>query len=278
MYDSVLSVKRDGSCMNTQPGYLQKILEKSGIDLSSIASTPCADKWNAKPDDGELVDKTVYLERIGMLNYLAVLTRSDILYAVSRCAQQCSKPTRLDLRKVNRVFYYLNGTKDYGIKFKKGDIVLFGWVDASHQQYRDGKGHFGYCFSLGKDDGVFYARSQKMKLITPAGSTETEYVAMFEAATEIVFLRNLLKELGFEQKTSTVLYEDNQSAIHMVNGRSSFQKSKHINTKFHYSRDLIKKGLLNVVYCPTDKMKADVLTKSLSSPKHANCVKLLLCL
>ena len=88
-----VSVERDGSCSITQPGYLTKILEKSGIDLSCTASTPCADKWSVKPDDNELVDKTLYLERVGMLNYLAVLTRSDILYAVSKCAQRCSKPT-----------------------------------------------------------------------------------------------------------------------------------------------------------------------------------------
>jgi hypothetical protein len=273
-----VSVERDGSCSITQPGYLQKILEKCGIDLSSTASTPCVDKWSPKPDDGELVDKTLYLERIGMLNYLAVLTRSDILYAVSRCAQQCSKPTRLDMRKVNRIFYYLNGTKEYGINFRAGKVELVGWVDASHLQYKDGRGHFGYCFALGKHDGAFYARSQKMKLVTPAGSTETEYVAMYEAATEIVFLRNLLSELGFSQKGPTVLYEDNESAIHMVNGRGSFHKSKHVNVKFHYTRDLVKKGIVDIVYCPTKKMRADVLTKGLTRQKHINCVELLMCL
>jgi hypothetical protein len=117
-----------------------------------------------------------------------------------------------------------------------------------------------------------------MKLLTPAGSTETEYVGMYEAATEIVFLRNLLCELGFPQKSATVLYEDNQSAIHMVNGRGSFQKSKHVNVKYHYTRDLIKKGLIDVVYCPTKEMRADVLTKGLTRGKHIDCVKLLMCL
>jgi hypothetical protein len=273
----LVSSNADGSCTITQPGYLQKILEKCGIDLSSTASTPFSDKWSSKPDDNEFVNKTEYLERIGMLNYLAVLSRSDILYAVSRCAQNCSKPTKLDMRKVSRIFYYLNGTKQHGITFKKGPVRLLGWVDASHNQYvTDGKGHFGYCFSLGKDDGVFYARSQKMKLVTPAGSTETEYVAMYEAATEIVFLRNLLCELGFEQKEPTVLYEDNQSAIHMVNGRGSFQKQKHINVKYHYTRSLIKKGILSVVYCPTKKMRADVLTKALNRKPFTECVRSLL--
>jgi hypothetical protein len=266
-----VSVNSDSSCTINQPGYLQKILEKSGIDLNGTASTPYADKWTSKKDDAELVDKTDYLERIGMLNYLAILTRSDILYAVSRCAQQCSKPTRLDLRKVNRVFYYLNGTKDFGLTFKKGKVELFGWVDASHIQYDDGKGHFGYCFSLGKGDGAFYARSQKMKIVTPAGSTESEYVAMYEASTEIVFLRNLLSELGFKQTEPTTLFEDNAGAIDMVNGRGSFHKRKHINVKYHYTRELIKKGVLSVVYCPTDKMKVYSYQGSISCKVYTLC-------
>jgi hypothetical protein len=89
-------------------------------------------------------------------------------------------------------------------------------------------------------------------------------------------LRNLLCELGFEQKEPTVLYEDNQSAIHMVNGRGSFQKQKHINVKYHYTRSLIKKGILSVVYCPTKKMRADVLTKALNRKPFTECVRSLL--
>jgi hypothetical protein len=283
--DSVLSylgmfitVDKSGSCTITQPGYLQKILEKCGIAMDSVSSTPYVEKWTPNSDDNDLVNKSDYLELIGMLNYLAILSRSDILYAVSRCAQQCSKPTKLDMRKARRIFSYLNGTKNYGITFRPGKIDFRGWVDASNMHYKDGKGHFGYCFSLGLNDGAFYARSQKMKVITPAGSTETEFVALYEAATEIVFLRNLLGELGFKQSSPTVLYEDNQSAIHMVNGRGSFHKQKHINVKYHYTRDLIKKGVIDVVYCPTKKMRADILTKALNRGPFQECAKLLLSL
>jgi hypothetical protein len=64
----------------------------------------------------------------------------------------------------------------------------------------------------------------------------------------------------------------------MVNGRGSFHKSKHVNVKFHYTKELVKKGKVDIVYCPTKEMRADVLTKGLSRGKHIECVKLLMCL
>jgi len=176
-------------------------LSKSGIRSNDVAKTPYIENMSVKDDDNEVLETTTYLEHIGSLNYLAVLTRPDILYALSRCAQKCSNPTKRDLRRVMKIYQYLNGTQDYGLTFGcESDIQLCCYVDASHGQYEDGKGHFGYCFSFGPADGAFYARSQKMKIVTPAGSTETEYVAMYEAATEIVFLRNLLNEIGFIQR------------------------------------------------------------------------------
>lgn len=217
-------------------------------------------------EDKESFDKTKYLELIGMLNYCAVLTRPDILYSLSRCAQRCSQPTVGDYRRVLKIFKYLNKTKEYAMKFKReGSIKLTCFVDASHIHYQeDGKGHFGYAFSLGPDDAAFYARSQKMKIVTPAGSTESEYVALYEAATEVVFLRNLLNEIGFTQEGPTPVYEDNKSTIHMVHGEGKFHKQKHINVKFHYSRELVKDNIIEVLHCPTEEMTSDILTKAAS--------------
>ncbi len=100
-----------------------------------------------------------------------------------------------------------------------------------------------------------------MKIVTPASSTESEYVALYEASTEVVFLRNLLEEIGFKQDGPTIVHEDNKSTIHMVNGEGKFHKQKHINVKFHYSRELVKQGVMSVQHCATEEMTADILTK-----------------
>jgi hypothetical protein len=50
----------------------------------------------------------------------------------------------------------------------------------------------------------------------------------------------------------------------MLHGKSRFKASKHINPKFHFTRDLIADGVVKIVYCPTRQMVADVLTKALA--------------
>jgi hypothetical protein len=258
--------RKNGEVKLAQPGYIIKILEKSGINLDKdFVDTAYVEPKQPKPRDAPKVDRHKYLELIGMLNYLAVLTRPDILYALSRCAQRCSDPDEYDLKMVLRIFKYLNGTRNFGLSFRSSpDIKLRCWVDASHIHYDDGKGHFGYCFSLGDGDGCFYARSQKMKIVTPAGSTETEYVALYEATTEIVFLRHLLAEIGFHQEEPTVVFEDNMSTIHMAHGRGDFHKQKHIAVKYHYTRQELKNGTIRVKHCQTENMLADVLTKGVT--------------
>jgi len=168
---------------------------------------------------------------------------------------------------VHRIFYYINATKDKRLTFRPGKVKLTGWVDASHMHYQDSKAQIGYCFALGKDDGCFYSRSMKLKIVTPAGSTESEYVALYEAGTEAVFLSNLLIELGFDDARPVQVNEDNTSVIHMVHGRGSFHKSKHINIKYHYTKQLIKDGIIEVKYCPTHDNIADIFTKPLDHYK-----------
>jgi hypothetical protein len=84
---------------------------------------------------------------------------------------------------------------------------------------------------------------------------------LYEAATEVVFLRYLLEVICFEQESPTIVYEDNKSTIHMVNGNGKFHEQKHINVKYHYSRDLVTRKITQVRHCPTEDMKADILTK-----------------
>ena len=171
------------------------------------------------------------------------------------------------MRRVLRIFYYINATKDKRLTFRAGPVKLTGWVDASHMHYQDSKAQIGYCFALGENDGCFYSRSMKLKIVTPAGSTESEYVALYEAGTEAVFLSNLLLELGFEDGRPVKINEDNTLVIHMVHGRGSFHKSKHINIKYHYTKQLIKDGVIKVKYCPTNDNLADLFTKPLDQLK-----------
>ena len=136
-------------------------------------------------------------------------------------------------------------------------------ADASYNSSPDSRGQSGYVFTLGRDgDAVFYARSAKQKCVA-LSSTESEYVTLCDAATEIVWLRQLLKDMGFEQDAPTDTFEDNMAAIKIAQGAGTHQRTKHINVKYHFTRQAITDKVMSILYMPTEDMIADILTKEL---------------
>ena len=194
---------------------------------------------------------------------------------MSIVAQRCSAPTQADMAILQRVLRYLASTPEVGLTFSPGPITLHCSVDASHNCYNDGKGHYGYAFSLGPLDGAFFACSKKIKLVT-LSSTESEYVALCEAARDTIWLRRLLADMGFPQKEPTVVYQDNQSTIAFVAGHRNHKSTKHINPKFHFTGEAVDNGEIRLVHMPTEHMVADVLTKALHRSHHLRLSSVLL--
>jgi hypothetical protein len=97
---------------------------------------------------------------------------------------------------------------------------------------------------------------------------EAEYIATAEAAREAIWLRNLLKELGFKSVSSTLLHVDNQGALRLALNPSTHQRTKHIDIKHRLIRELVESGTIDLEYVPTGKQEADILTKALPGPQH----------
>ena len=89
---------------------------------------------------------------------------------------------------------------------------------------------------------------------------------MCEAAQEAVWLRRLLSDIGFAQRTPTTIHEDNQGAICLSQNPKDHSRTKHIDIKFHYIREKVTERQLRVEYCATGDMVADTLTKGLAKP------------
>jgi len=147
--------------------------------------------------------------------------------------------------------------------------------DSSFNCYEDAKGHYGYLFTLGRNDGFFSAKSAKAKL-TALSSTEAEYIALCEAVKEAIWLRLLLSDMGFQQSKPTVIYQDNRSCIDITMGKFSHNASKHIRPKISFVKDMIESGDIIILYLPTQEMVADILTKPLFINQHNKLTKALL--
>ena len=92
--------------------------------------------------------------------------------------------------------------------------------------------------------------------------------ALLNVEKKIAHLRQLLAEVGFEQKDPTVIYEDNQSAINLAIAPQIPRKSRHILVRHHYIRDLVATKIVTIKHLGTDQMVADLLTKPLSALKY----------
>ena len=259
----------DNSITITQPTLVNKIIESSNMNNCKGISTPMSTTqiYNDKFDNIS-VDKTNYLRIVGQINYLATYTRPDLLYSLSRVAQACSDPEESDMIRVKRIIRYISQTKEHGITYDICiDFYVYCNVDASFNCYIDGKGHYGFTISIGKNNGSIYAKSSKLKIVA-LSSTEAEYIALCFAVAEIIFLRELMKQLGFSSNRPSIVYEDNLSCIKMIYGQLKHHTTKHINTRFHFTKDQVEKNNVEIVHCNTKEMIADILTKPLPADQH----------
>ena len=123
----------------------------------------------------------------------------------------------------------------------------------------------GYVILI--DGGAISWCSKKQELIT-LSTTEAEYIAATHTAKELIWFQCLFGEVFQPLKHPIVLHSDNQSAIALAHSQGQFHaRTKHIDVRWHFIRYSIENGSIELIYCPTEDMTADLLTKPLPSAK-----------
>jgi hypothetical protein len=271
-----------------QPGYIDKIVERFGIADkmagSALPDTPMKVISNFVKDMGSTASETllteqerkVYMEKVGSIMHATVHCRPDLSFCTSIAAQKLVKPCRGDMELVDRILSYMYATREHGLTFTgKGGVKLSMTVDASYAEHPDRKSHYGISLHVGDESGSVQTVSKKTKM-TVLSSTEAEYIGMCEGAKIIAWARQFLDELGFPQSDPTVMYEDNKSAIHMVEQGNDKGRTKHIDVRYHYIREMVAEKMIRVEYLCTQDMIADMLTKPLTKKQFRKlCTKLM---
>lgn len=158
----------------------------------------------------------------------------------------------------------MSGTKNWGITYGTGKEGLEEYTNADGASQPHRHAILGYAFLI--NGGTVSWASRKQELVT-LSTAKAKYVAAIHAAKEIAWLRNLIAKIFTPLTDPTTLHCDNQSAIAIASNGNYHARTKHINICYYYIRFVIKKGTLKLVYCPTDKMTANTLTKPLPSIK-----------
>ncbi|KAM1156872.1 hypothetical protein EV1_027295 [Malus domestica] len=246
----------------SQESYTKEILKKFKMDDCKPISTPveCRVKLT-KHDERKSVDPTFFKSLVGSLRYLTC-TRPDILYAVRLISRYMENPTTTHLKTAKRILRYLKGTINFGLFYSSFDnykLVGYSYSDWARDS-DDRKSTTGFVFFIG--DIAFTWMSKKLPIVT-LSTCEAEYVAATSCVYHTNWLRNLLKELSMPQEEPTEIYVDNKSAIALAKNPVFHDRSKHIDTRYHYIRECIARKDVQVEYVKSQDQVADIFTKPL---------------
>lgn len=261
-----ISVTQDEDSLSLcQSQYIKLMLKKYGLWDSIPVSVPADPNIKFRKDDGisKKVESNMYQSMIGSLLYAAMATRPDIAYSVSVLSRYNSDPNEVHLTGVKRIFRYLKETVALKLVFQKCESAnLVGYSDANWAGDLDDRRSMSgnvFLYSLGAISWV-----AKKQLSVTLSTAESEYVALCLASQEAMWLRVLLKDLGCSVELPTRILEDNQGAICIAQNSVINSRSKHIDIKMHYIRERVAEGSINLVYCNTKEMVADIFTKPLA--------------
>jgi hypothetical protein len=208
-----------------------------------------------------------YRKLIGMLLYLTTNTRPDIAATVSILSQRVSNPSDVDLKEVKRIIRYLKGTRNLKLQLSThiNEETIYAYSDAYSdanwaEDRLDRKSVSGFYCSV---NGGAISWSCRKQATVALSSTESEFVALNETCQEMIWLKRVANDLDIFTSGPVNIYTDSQSVISMIRNQNFSNRTKHIDTKYFFVKDLVAAGEINLVYKKTEDNNADMMTKPL---------------
>ncbi|KAI3509338.1 hypothetical protein L1887_24546 [Cichorium endivia] len=255
-------VHNSGGITLMQHKYASDLLHRANMMNCKSVSTPMSVTDKLAQDLGTPLndeDTFKYRSMVGGLQYLT-LTRPDISFPVNKVCQYLSKPTNVHWEAVKRILRYVKGTLSTGLHFRKSNSTLLSvFTDADWAgclDYRRSTG--GFAVFLGPNLVSWSSRKQPT---VSRSSTEAEYKALANGTAEVSWIQSLLKELGIRQGRAPVLWCDNLGATYLTANPVFHARTKHIEVDFHFVREKVAMGALDVRFISSNDQVADGLTK-----------------
>lgn len=249
-----------------QDRYVRRVLERFGMQSANGSSTPMDQNLDLQQNSESC--KMPYREAIGCLLYLSVGTRPDISFAVARLAKYVEHPTMLHWTCVKRIFRYLAGTQGMGLEYNgMTEVCPTVYVDADWASDTETRKSVSGMVTIMSGAAVaWYSRQQEVVALS---TTEAEYISLCSGTKETVWTRRLICDIGLVPSIEfpTPLLTDNQGGIGLVSNESVNRRTKHIDVRYHYTRNAVNASEIKIEYCCTEDMAADVMTKPLGRIK-----------
>ena len=264
----------------SQPAYIDSLAKRFNITAGKSITSPMETSIDLRAST--IVDNSInilYASLIGSINYCATFTRPDISFAIHKCSQFISKPTEEHWVAAKRILRYLINTKNNGILYKsQGTGIsgyahhLAGFTDADFAgDVNDRKSTSGWIYTY---NGAPISWSSKKQNIVTRSMMEAELVAGSFASVEGIWLLKLGKDFNLMFKPIP-LFADNKSFILFSKNDINNNRTKHIDTHYHYTKEQMNAGNITLHYIPSCENPADMLTKALPSRKHQHLLNAL---
>ena len=251
----------------SQRQYALDMLSKYGMADCKPISMPLDQNLKLRADAGQVLeDVTMYRKIVGSLIYLTI-SRPDLSYTVGLESQFMQLPRKPHLDAVRRTLRYVSATLDYALFYEAGtELELFGYTDADWAgSMTDRRSTSGFMFSLGSAAITWSSKKQPTVALS---STEAEYRGgAAVAACEVAWLEMLLADLGIHVQVPVVIYCDNLSSIQLARNPMFHARTKHIEVHYHFIRERVLDGDIDLTYVRTDEQVADIFTKPLGAEK-----------
>nr|GEW64388.1 DNA-directed DNA polymerase [Tanacetum cinerariifolium] len=225
-----------------QAKYAQEILKKHGMTSCDCVGTPMATKHLDVDLSGTPVDQTKYRSMVGALMYL-IASRPDIMHATCYCARYQAKPTEKYLKAVKQIFRYLKDTIHMGLWYPK---------------------------DTGGDKLV--SLSSKKQDCTSMSSAKAKYVSLSACCAQVLWMRTQLTDYGF-YFDKIPMYCDSKAAITISYNPVQHSRTKHIDVRYHFIKEKVEKGIVEVFFIGTKYQLADLFTKAIPEERFKYLVR-----
>ncbi|KAI3765276.1 hypothetical protein L2E82_15306 [Cichorium intybus] len=187
------------------------------------------------------------------------------MFSTCVCARYQANPMESHVIAVKRIFKYLKGTPKLGLWYPaKSDFQLNAFTDSDYGGCKlDRKSTSGSCQFLG---GRLVSWSSKKQSCVSTSTAEAEYVAAASCCSQVIWMQTQLRDYGF-RVSQIPIFCDSTSAIAISHNPVHHSMTKHIDIRYHFIKDNIQKGHIELHFINTEDQIADVFTKALDETK-----------
>lgn len=263
-----------------QDSYIDKLARKYNILVNNKPLKAPLPSTELVPYDGTSTAQQIYAyqQRVGSINFAAVITRPDISKAASKLSEFLQNPSPKHIDAAEQTLQYLVGSKYLAIEYNrrcKDKNIFIALSDLAFADNRTTRySSYGFCFSL--FGGVIHYKAVKGSTVTTS-STEAELLALSLTAKDFIWWMRFFRHIQFDLDEEPTINCDNQQTIRLLTKETPKLQTalRHVDIHQCWLRQEVQAGHIKVQWVPTADMVADGFTKVLLGQKHAEFIRLL---